>query len=164
MSALSGLIPSPHPDDIPLLRAVASLCASAGRFFQLAASQVSTGNLRHQFATLARLHVSASQQLPDHTDAAALRQLCPQLSAVQYWYQQQHSKLLQHECSPAVLAELAILLPQQLAALKQLTRCSSHRLQAGLAHFTAALQVACDQLLPLLQVLPMSRQKIQTKN
>jgi hypothetical protein len=164
MIASGGLVHFPHPDDIPLLSAVASLCTSAGRFFQLAASQVSPGNLRYQFANLARLHVSASKQLPGHADAAALRQLCPPLSAVQYWYLQQHNKLQHQECSPAVLAELAILLPQQLAALKQLTRCSSHRLQAGLAHFTAALQLACDQLLPQLQVLPISRQKVQTKN
>lgn len=153
-----------HPDDIRILRAVASLCASAGRFFQLAASQVSTGNLRYQFATLARLHANASRHLPEHSDTAALCQLSPQLSAVQYWYLQQYSKLHQQECSPALLAELATLLPQHLSALKQLTYCSSNRLKASLAHFTAALQLACDQLLPLLQVLPANRQKVQTKN
>ena len=152
------------PDDIRILRAVASLCASAGRFFQLAASQISTGNLRYQFATLARLHANASRHFPAHADTAALLQLSPQLYAVQYWYLQQHSKLHQQECSQELLAELATQLPEQLSALKQLTRCSSHRLKVSLAHFIAALQLAYDQLLPLLQILPASRQKVQTKN
>lgn len=152
------------PQDTLLLSALASLCASAGRFFQLAARHASASNLRYQFTTLANIHLQANRQLPAADAAAALQQISPQLAAIQFWYLQQQSRLRQHDLSLAQLTELRVLLQQQLVALKQLTQSSSANLKGALAHLTAALQVACDQLLPLLQVLPACGQKFQTKN
>lgn len=147
-----------------ILGDVYAVCSAAQRFFQQAAQQVGDSNLRYKFLQLSALHSAAAQNLPV-ADTAQLRHGSDELAAIQFWYLHQHAVLHNQPLQQTTLAELTNLLQQQLGALKQLTKTvHSHTARVTLAHLSAALQIASDQLLPLLKVLPDSRQKIQTKN
>ena len=149
-----------------ILAGVYSVCVAAQHFFQQAAKQAADSNLRYKFIELSKLHSAAAQQLP----AAIKQQAIPQdysseLAAVQFWYLHQQAALHNQPMAQSMLTELAGLLQQQLHALKQLIRAVHCRTtKVTLAHLSAALQIASDQLQPLLQVLPVGRQNIQTKN
>jgi glyceraldehyde-3-phosphate dehydrogenase/erythrose-4-phosphate dehydrogenase len=149
-----------------MLSGVYAVCVAAQRFFRQAAQQATDSNLRYKFRELANLHEATAQQLP----ATAKQQATPQdysseLAAVQFWYLHQQAVLHSQPVAQSVLTELAGLLQQQLHALKQLIRAVHCRTtKVTLAHLSAALQIASDQLQPLLQVLPVGRQNIQTKN
>lgn len=146
-----------------LLQGVYAVCIAAQRFFTQAARQIDDSNLRYKFLELSNLHASAAHQLPGSTTS---NQTLPnELVAVQFWYLQQQAALHSEQPPQNMLTELAGLLQQQLQALKQLIkRLHSYTAKVILAHLSAALQMANDQLLPLLKVLPVSGQKIQTQN
>jgi tryptophanyl-tRNA synthetase len=149
-----------------ILSGVYSVCVAAQRFFQQAAQQVADGNLRYKFLELSNLHGATAQQLP----VAAKQEAIPQdysseLAAVQFWYLHQQAALHNQPMAQSMLTELAGLLQQQLHVLKQLIRAvHSRTTKVTLAHLSAALQMASDQLQPLLKVLPVGRQNLQTKN
>ncbi|HEX5792327.1 MAG TPA: hypothetical protein VFY01_03565 [Rheinheimera sp.] len=146
------------------LHDVHTVCVAAQLFFQQAARQVDDSNLRHKFLELAILHSNAANQLPASRHTPPAQIMTSELAAVQFWYLHQRAAL-HKEAPQQMLTELAGLLQQQLNVLKQLTkRVQSHAAKVTLAHLSAALQMANDQLLPLLKVLPADGQKIQTKN
>lgn len=152
-----------HNTETKILHDVYKLSVSAQLFFQQAAHLVDDSNLRYKFIELSILHANAARQLP-----AAARNPLPQiasseLAAVQFWYLHQQTALHNAPPEQTMLAELAGLLQQQLHVLKQLTKeVQSNAARIALAHLSAALQMANDQLLPLLKVLPANGQKLQT--
>lgn len=149
-----------------ILAGVYSVCVAAQHFFQQAAKQAADSNLRYKFIELSKLHSAAAQQLP----AAIKQQAIPQdysseLAAVQFWYLHQQTALHNQPLLQPMQDELAGLLQQQLKVLKQLIKTvHSRAAKVTLAHLSAALQIASDQLQPLLKVLPIGRQNVQTKN
>ncbi|KUM52020.1 hypothetical protein [Rheinheimera sp. EpRS3] len=149
-----------------ILSGVYSVCVAAQRFFQQAAQQVADSNLRYNFIALSKLHSVAAQQLPIAAKQEAIPQdYSSELAAVQFWYLHQQTALHNQPMTQSMLTELAGLLQQQLHVLKQLIRAvHSRTTKVTLAHLSAALQIASDQLQPLLKVLPVDRQNIQTKN
>jgi len=147
------------------LKTVQAICIAAQRFYQQAAKQVSDGNLRYKFAELSALHHNAAQRLPIEAAHDPAPNLQTELIAVQLWYQHQHTTLTTETAQPLALFELYSLLQKQLSALKQLTLLMrSYSAKISLAHLTAALQIACDQLPARLKVLPVDGKNIQTKN
>ncbi|WP_215398753.1 hypothetical protein [Rheinheimera oceanensis] len=162
----AGSAKSEYAEEERILSGVYAVCVAAQQFFHQAAQQVTDSNLRYKFRELSNMHEATAQQLP----ATAKQQGIPQdysseLAAVQFWYLHQHAALHSQPVVQSVLTELAGLLLQQLHALKQLIRAvHNRRTKVTLAHLSAALQMASDQLQPLLQVLPVSRQNLQTKN
>lgn len=161
----AGSSASAPAHDAVNLCGVSATCDAAWRFFQYAAQHASDSNLRYHFVALSGLHQQAVRQLPPPDRAAELQGHSKSLASVQLWYLHQRAALQYQPLQTAVLPELAQLLQQQLLALKQLTRAAgSTQVKVTLAHLSAALQMATDRLLPLLQVLPVSGNKIQTKN
>jgi hypothetical protein len=157
--------PAPRQPDSEtrLLHGVYLVCIAAQRFFTQAAQHIDDSNLRYKFLELSHLHANAAHQLPGNT--ASSQTLTNELAAVQFWYLQQQVALHSDQPPQRMLTELAGLLQQQLLALKQLIKqLHSQTGRIILAHLSAALQIANDQLLPLLKVLPVCRQKIQTQN
>jgi hypothetical protein len=157
---------SEHMPETKALTGVYMICVAAQRFFQQAAQQVTDGNLRYKFIELSALHGNAAQHLPvASTDIVPPQPVSSELEAVQFWYLHQRVALHSEPPPQSMLNELGGLLPRQLSALKQLTqRVENHNAKVTLAHLSAALQMANDQLLPLLKVLPVNEQKIQTIN
>lgn len=157
--------PAAQPPDAEtrVLSGVHKLCIAAQGFYALAARQVDDSNLRYHFLQLSALHSHAACKLPSTKNSAVAAEFNKELVSVHCWYQQQQAVLHDQPPPKYMLAELASLLQQQLNALKYLSKClQSHSARASLANLSATLQMASDQLLPLLKVLPTSRQKIQT--
>lgn len=157
--------PAAQPPDAEtrVLSGVHKLCIAAQGFYTLAARQVDDSNLRYKFLQLSALHSHAACQLPASNSSTAAAEFNKELVSVHCWYHQQQAVLHDQPPPKYMLAELASLLQQQLNALKHLTKgLQSHAARVTLAHLSAALQMASDQLLPLLKVLPVSGQKIQT--
>tara|TARA_Y100001963_G_scaffold159860_1_gene265787 strand:+ start:600 stop:1118 length:519 start_codon:yes stop_codon:yes gene_type:complete len=150
--------------ELRMLHGVHMLCMSAQQFFQQAAYQVDDSNLRYKFLELSKLHANAARKLPVATSAPSPHIQDSELAAVQFWYLHQQASLNKKRPQPLMLTELADLLQQQLYALKHLTKhVGSNSGRVPLAHLSAALQMAYDQLLPLLKVLPTGGQKLQQK-
>lgn len=150
--------------ELRMLHGVHMLCVSAQQFFQQAAYQVDDSNLRYKFLELSKLHANAARKLPAATSTASPQIPDSELAAVQFWYLHQQAGLNNKRPQPLMLTELADLLQQQLHALKQLTKhVGNSSAQVTLAHLSAALQMAYDQLSPLLKVLPTNGQKLQQK-
>lgn len=149
-----------------ILTGVYSVCVAAERFFQKAAKQVSDGNLRYKFIELSKLHSTAAEQLPVSAKQEAIPlDYSSELAAVQLWYLHQQTVLHNHPLLQPMQDELTGLLQQQLQVLKHLIKTvDSRTAKITLAHLFAALQMASDQLQPLLKVLPVCRQNIQTNN
>jgi hypothetical protein len=146
-----------------LLHSVYVVCVAAQRFFTQAAHQIDDSNLRYKFLELSVLHGNAAHQLPADNMTESAQTINNELAAVQFWYLQQQAELHNQRPQQLMLTELGGLLQQQLTALKQLIKhLHSQTARVTLAHLSAALQMANDQLLPLLKVLPVSGQKIQT--
>lgn len=149
-----------------ILSGVYSICVAAQQFYQQAAHQVADSNLRYKLIALAKLHSMAAQQLPAVVKHSALPQdYTSELAAVQFWYLHQHMALHKQPLLQPILFELTGLLQQQLNVLKQVIKTvRSRTAKVTLAHLSAALQMANDQLQPLLKVLPVDKQNIQTRN
>jgi hypothetical protein len=146
-----------------MLNVVYTVCVAAQRFFQQAAWQVDDSNLRYKFIELSAIHNNAARQLPEAADKVQLQDISSELAAVQFWYLHQQAALHNNPPHRRMLTELANLLQQQLLALKHLTQSvHSPTAKVTLAHLSAALQMANDQLLPMLKVLPAGEQKLQT--
>lgn len=146
-----------------MLHGVYILCVAAQHFFQQTARHVDDSNLRYKFLDLAILHGNAARQLPAPPNIKAQDIAHSELAAVQFWYLHQQAALHNDAPQQTMLSELAGLLQQQLNVLKQLTKeMRGNAARITLAHLSAALQMAIDQLLPLLKVLPANGQKIQT--
>lgn len=132
------------------LNSAYAVCTAAQLFFQQAAQLISSSNLRYQFIQLSKLHQIAARQLPVST----LTQLDyrNELAAVEFWYLHQCAALHNPVQQPLIIAQLAGLLQQQLLGLKQLTRqVTIASAKVTLAHLSAALQMAIDQISPLLK-------------
>ena len=150
--------------ELRMLHGVHMLCVSAQQFFQQAAKQLDDSNLRYKFLELSILHANAARQLPATTSNPLPQIANSELAAVQFWYLHQQASLHSKGPQPSMLTELAALLQQQLNALKHLTKnVDTSSARVTLAHLSAALQMANDQLLPLLKVLPTNGQKLQQK-
>ena len=149
--------------DATIFAGINSTYRAAQRFFQLAARQADDSNLRFHFNAMSTVHQQAIAQLPAPTATQPSHN--NELAAIELWYLHQQLALHSQPLHTSVLAELVTVLQQQITVLKQLTHTlTSQHHKVALAHLSAALQIASDRLLPLLQVLPTSWQKIQTKN
>lgn len=147
------------------LKVVQATCVAAQHFFKQAAQQVADGNLRYKFSELSTLHSNAAQYLPADSVPEQPQNINRDLAAVQFWYLHQKAALHSPTPPPEMLCELDGLLQQQLSALKRLTNnLQSHNAKITLAHLSAGLQIACDQLQPMLKVLPADGKNLQTKN
>lgn len=150
--------------EITILHVVHAVCVAAQHFFQQAARQVDDSNLRHKFLELSILHRNAARQLPA-SESTSSEMATSELAAVQFWYLHQRAALHSEPLQQRMLAEMAGLLQQQLSVLKAQTKSVQSRTgKITLAHLSAALQMANDQLLPLLKVLPANGQKLHAKN
>lgn len=140
------------------LQATNAICTAARQFFQRAAQQVASSNLRYKFLQLATLHQHAAQRLAKtREDAEMAPDYCSELAAVQFWYLHQAAALSEPSQQHAMLAELAGLLQQQIRGLRQLTAELHNRsIRIELAQLVAELQISSDQLQPLLKDLPPS--------
>lgn len=151
-----------HIAETSALSGVYQICVAAQLFFRYAAIQVADSNIRYKFIELSALHGNTAQQLPaEPVNHAQSHQISNELTAVQYWYKQHSSAVQNQPPTQSMLNELVTLLPRQLAALKLLTHnVTDQSTKAALANLSAALQMANDQILPLLKVLPAGQQKI----
>ena len=140
-----------------------AVCMAAQQFYQQAAQQISNSNLRYKFLELSALHLTAAKQLP--ATAQAEHDYHHALAAVEIWYLHQCTALYNPAQQPFVLTQLGGLLQQQLQGLKQLIKqVTTVSAKIRLAHLSAALQMATDQLLPQLDVLSTDGKKITPTN
>jgi hypothetical protein len=162
----AGSAQSDPPTETQILHGVYVVCNAAQQFYTQAAQQVADSNLRYKFIELSAIHDTAATHLPGKdVNNRQLQDYSSELAAIQFWYLHQRVALHNHSLQPSVLAELGGLLQQQLRELKQLTKAvTSQNAKVTLAHLSAALQMANDQLQPMLKVLPIGWQNIQTKN
>lgn len=134
-----------------LLNDVNTLCRQGAEFYQQAAGSLNNSNLQRQFVQLATIHRSALRQLPTSSFAVPLPLLSNNTAkAIQRGYDKANTAL--ETTNEGWLAAVPDLLQQELTLLKKVVRQLQPKPHAfALAHATAALQIAHDQLEPLLQ-------------
>lgn len=134
-----------------LLNDINTLCQQGAQFYQQAAGSLNNSNLQRQFVQLATIHRSALRQLPPGSFSVPLPLLSnSSAQAIQRGYDQANTAL--KTTSDGWLAAVPELLQQELSLLKRVVRQLQPKPHAfALAHATAALQIAHDQLEPLLQ-------------
>ena len=142
-----------------LLAAGTQLFSKAQLFFQHSAEQTSSGNLRRQFSTLARLHQQVLYLLPQNhsNDSLPTFRDCSELC---HWYQHAidkdtiHKDQMHHVIAQAGQSRLRTIQSQllkQLQLQKSMIRaCEPGPHQLTLLHFTASLQIAVDQFVDAL--------------
>ncbi|WP_445766215.1 hypothetical protein [Rheinheimera sp.] len=163
MLGYQGSPAAEQQQDATIFAGINSTYRAAQRFFQLAARQADDSNLRFHFNAMSTVHQQAIAQLPAPTATQPSHN--NELAAIELWYLHQQLALHSQPLHTSLLAELVTVLQQQITVLKQLTHAAaSQHSKVTLAHLSAALQIASDRLLPLLQVLPIATQKLQTIN
>lgn len=122
-----------------LLSAFSLLFSKARGFYQHKADTAGSGNLRRQFAALAKLHQQILYLLPAPHQSCIAAEGMEDLYELSYWYDNKRS----HRSLLSIQQQLIRQLRLQKAVIRN---ADLRQHQNTLLHFTASLQIAADQL------------------